>query len=343
MGKMNRKDLVEKLGMVSQALAKDNLIPIFKCFAFTEENVMACNDTLAITSPCVTDMAFCVHGETLKGLLENSHSETVEFSIKDDDLIVKAGKSTFKLPWFPVEDFLWLVPNDEVKAKFNLDADFITGLEACLQTAGTDTARAALMGVQFTNGTMYSTDGDALTRFVTNAKVKHAFMLPSSFCNALIKITKESEATKGLVAISEEWAKVELDSKYTVYGRLMVNDNPIDHEGLIKKSIKTKPQFIKFPGGLHQALSRARVVADAESAKTVFTVEAGRLKLLTTTSMGVINDVLPFTGHSDVQANVSAERIQQCISLCDEMSVAENCCTFRLGSTLFILSGNLGG
>jgi hypothetical protein len=71
-------------------------------------------------------------------------------------------------------------------------------------------------------------------------------------------------------------------------------------------------------------------------------VEAGRLKLLTTTSMGVINDVLPFTGHSDVQANVSAERIQQCISLCDEMSVAENCCTFRLGSTLFILSGNLG-
>ena len=62
------------------------LIPIFKCFAFTEENVMACNDTLAITSPCVTDMAFCVHGETLKGLLENSHSETVEFSIKDDDL-----------------------------------------------------------------------------------------------------------------------------------------------------------------------------------------------------------------------------------------------------------------
>jgi DNA polymerase III sliding clamp (beta) subunit (PCNA family) len=338
---MNREALVKKLGMVGQALAKDDLIPIFKCFAFTEENVMACNDTLAITSPCVTEQAFCVHGETLKGLLENSHSETVEFSIKDDDLIVKAGKSVFKLPWFPVEDFLWLIPSAEPKAQFNLDADFITGLEACLLTTGTDTARAALMGVQFTNGTMYSTDGDALTRFVTN-DVKHSCMLPNSFCNALIRVAKESEATKGLVVISEEWVLVELDSKFTAYGRLMVNDTPTDHEGLIKRTMKAKPEYVKIPGNLHHALSRARVVADAESAKTVFTVEAGRLKLLTTASMGVINDALPFTGHSDVQANVSAECIQRCISLCDEMSVAENCCTFRSGSKLFILSGNLG-
>jgi DNA polymerase III sliding clamp (beta) subunit (PCNA family) len=340
---MNREELVKKLGMVSQALAKDDLIPIFKCFAFTEENVMACNDTLAITSPCVTEQAFCVHGETLKGLLENSHSEIMEFSINDDDLIIKAGKSVFKLPWFPIEDFLWLIPSAEPKAQFNLDADFITGLEACLLTTGTDTARAALMGVQFTNGTMYSTDGDALTRFVTNAKVKHTFMLPNNFCNALIKVTKESEASKGKVVIDDDWACVALDSGYYVYGRLMVNDTPTDHEGLIKRTMKAKPEYVKIPGSLHHALSRARVVADAESAKTVFTVEAGRLKLLTTASMGVINDALPFTGHSDVQANVSAERIQRCISLCDEMSVAENCCTFRSGSKLFILSGNLGG
>jgi DNA polymerase III sliding clamp (beta) subunit (PCNA family) len=339
---MNREALVKKLGMVSQALAKDDLIPIFKCFAFTQEKVIACNDTLAITSPCVTEQAFCVHGETLKGLLENSHSEVMEFDIQDDDLIIKAGKSTFKLPWFPVEDFLWFIPADEAKASFDLDADFITGLEACLQTAGTDTARSPLMGVQFTKGIMYSTDGDTLTRYVPNAKIKQDFMLPNSFCNGLIKVTKESEATKGLITISEDWARVELDSKYTIYGRLMVNDNPLDHEGLIKRTQPVIPKYVKIPSNLHHALSKARVVADAEAAKTVFTVEKERLKLLTTTSMGVINDALPFTGHSDVQANVRAERIQRCISLCDEMSVAENCCTFRSGSTLFILSGNLG-
>jgi len=340
---MNREELVKKLGMVSQALAKDDLIPIFKCFAFTQENVMACNDTLAITSPCITEQAFCVHGETLKGLLENSHSETVEFSIKDDDLIVKAGKSVFKLPWFPVEDFLWFIPNAEPKAQFDLDADFITGLEACLLTTGTDTARAALMGVQFTNGTMYSTDGDALTRFVTSAKVKHTFMLPNNFCNALIKVTKESEASGGSVVINDDWACVGLDSDYIVYGRLMVNDAPTDHEGLIKRTLKAEPRHVKIPDGLHRALSRARVVADAESAKTVFTVQLNRLELLTTAAMGVVKDTLPLSGHSNVQANVSAERIQRCISLCDEMSVAENCCTFRSGNKLFILSGNLGG
>ena len=70
------------------------------------------------------------------------------------------------------------------------------------------------------------------------------------------------------------WACVSLDSNYTVYGRLMVNDNPTDHEGLIKRSMKAKPKYVKIPESLHHALSRARVVADAESAKTVFTVES---------------------------------------------------------------------
>ncbi len=340
---MNRKALVEKLSLVSLALADDDLIPILKCFAFTSGHVMACNHTLAVTSPCITDEAFCVHGNTLKGLLENSHAEEVEFKIDDNDLIVKTGKSTFKLPWFSTEDYLWQVPTDSAQADFDLNADFINGLEACLLTASKDNAQPALMGVQFSYGILYSCDGDAVTKFTAKAKAKIKCMLPSRFCDALIKITKESEAGGGVVFVSKEWVWVELDNGYTIYGRLMDVDSPLDHEALIKKTLKVQPQFLKLPHGLDHALSRARVVADAESAKTVFTIAGGRLKLLTTASMGVINDTLPFAGHSDVQANVSAALIQRCIGLCDQMSVHDNCCAFSGDNqSLFILVSNLG-
>jgi hypothetical protein len=122
----------------------------------------------------------------------------------------------------------------------------------------------------------------------------------------------------------------------------MVIEKPLDHEDLIKRTLKAKPKYVKLPEGLGHALSRARVVADAESAKTVLTVAKDRLNLLTTASMGVIKDSLPFAGHSDVQANVSAALIQRCIGLCDEMSIADNCCAFRSGKELFILVSNMG-
>ncbi len=340
---MQRKKLVEQLGLVSLALADNDLIPILKCFAFTGEDVIACNDTLGVTTRCPTEEAFCVHGETLKGLLENSHAETVDFKIEEDDLVVKTGKSTFKLPWFPVEDFLWLVPVD-LEPIMGLNEDLITGLGECLLTASKDNAQPKLMGVRLHQGTLYSCDGDAVTKYITDAKpkVKVDYMLPNGFCDSVIKITEQSEASTGKVSINDEWAAVLLGSGFNIYGRLMEIEAPLDHEDLIKRTLKAKPQFIKVPEGLDHALSRARVVADAESAKTVFTVKGGKLGLLTTASMGIIKDSLPFGGHSDVQANVSAACIQRCISLCDEMSVAENCCCFRSGNKLFILASNLG-
>jgi DNA polymerase III sliding clamp (beta) subunit (PCNA family) len=340
---MDRQELVKKLGLVSLALADNDLIPILKCFAFTGEDVIACNDTLGVTTPCPTEEAFCVHGKTLKELLENSHAETVVFKIEGDDLVVRTGKSTFKLPWFPIEDFLWLVPVD-LEPIMELNEDLLIGLGQCLSTVSKDYTQLKMMGVRLHQGTLYSSDGDAFTRYVTDTKVaaKVDRLLPNDFCASLIKITEQSEASSGEISINDEWAAVELDSEFSIYGRLLEIDNPLDHEALIKRTLKAKPQFTKVPEGLDHALSRARVVADPESAKTVFTIKGGRLGLLTTASMGIIKDNLPFNGHSDVQANVSAARIQRCISLCDEMSVAENCCTFRSGSKLFILASNLG-
>jgi hypothetical protein len=167
-------------------------------------------------------------------------------------------------------------------------------------------------------------------------------MLPNGFCDTLIQAVKETKATKGIMEISQEWAKATLDTGYVIYGRLLEADNPIDHEAWVKKTIKGKPQFTGMPKGFDHALARARVIADAESAKTLLSVQAGRVKLLTATSMGAVRDTLAFGEHDEVEANVSSELVQRCASLCTELAVFTNCCCFRNGSKLFILTSNMG-
>ena len=346
---MLRKELVEKLELVSRALADNDIIPIFKCFAFTGNSVMAYNDALAIIAPCKTQEKFCVNGQVLLGLLSNSHTENVDFTIDGTDLVVKTGKSTFKLPWFPVEDFLFKAPTAKVTVRVPINQELVDGLAACLMTTSKDSSQAALMGVCMTEVGFFSTDGDAITRYLhQTAKNDIRYMLPNSFCETIVKLFEGLGSKRGVLGITGEWATCVLDGgdgklHADIYGRLLVVDNPIDYETWIKKTLKDKPRYVEIPKGLDRALSRARVVADPESAKTVLTIEGARMKLLTETSMGVIKDDLPYEDKSFATvANISAELTQRCLSLCTEMSVLPNCCCFRNGNRLFILTSNMG-
>ncbi len=333
---MNRKELVEKLELVSRALADNDIIPIFKCFCFDGQTVKSYNDALAIIAPCKMQEKFCVNGQVLLGLLSNSHTENVEFLIEDRDLTVKTGRSTFKLPWFPREDFLFKKP-DDTNFVCNITKDFLAGLSACLMTSSKDISQAAFMGVCLQGESLYSTDGDAITRYGKPNKDGAGNMLPNSFCETLVKLGHE-----GMLSTNREWVKAKLNDGLIVYGRLIAVDTPIDYEMWIKKTLPSEKLYVGMPKGLDRALSRARVIADPESAKTVLTIRSGRINLVTETSMGVVRDNVLWDGIHDMEANISAELMQRCISLCNEIIIFPNCCCFRNGDKLFILTSNMG-
>jgi hypothetical protein len=345
---MNRKELVDKLDLVGQALADNNSVPVFQCFSFTGTHVLAYNDALAIVAPCKTPDVFAVNGQVLLGLLKASMAEIVEFKLDGGSLIVQAGRSTFKLPFFTKDEFLFEEPAIKGFA-YNLSQHLVEGVSACLLTSSKDNAQPAFMGVSFNQGRLYSTDGDAITRFSVDpddvASAKGApRMVPNLFCQAVVKTAEATIAedlSTGALSIADEWAVAKMASGYSIYGRLIPLDQPLDHEAEITKTIKSSRMSVPIPKGLDNCLARARVVADAESAKTVLTVEAKRLKLLTDTPMGVVRDSVPFADHADVTANVSAQLIERCIKLCNHMAVLPNCVVFK-GERLLIVTANMG-
>lgn len=348
---MNRLKLLSVLENLKPALSTTNLVPIFQCFCFKEGSVLSNNDALGITAPCDVEDTFAVEGSTLLGLLKNTHSEDVIFALEGQEVVIKAGKSVFKLPFMPEENFLFEEPTgDWERLHLPLTQQVLDGLAACLMTSSRNLAEPALLGLCFNaqqkQTIIYSCDGDAVSKYMLGAslicKESRVYTVPNEFCETVQRIAEETEADeKSCIEIGAEWAVATLDTGYKIYGRIIQNDNPLDHAALIKKTLKTKPEYVPLPKGLDQALSRARVVADKETKPTQLTVDNGKLKILTESQYGIVRDALAIAEHPNVVAMVSAEKVQRAMSICDEMAILENCCCFRSGDVLLQVVSNM--
>jgi len=343
---MNRAELVTALERVGPALADNDSIPVLKNFCFNGKQVTAYDATLAIIAPCETEEMFSVNGKIMLGLLNNSQSEEVEISLEQRDVLIKAAKSRFHLPFMTEDDFLFKEPAEKWLLTFKMDDDFATGLEACLMTTSADMTQPKLLGIaikpQGQAMVLYSCNSDALTRVETAIK-KSAVeaLIPKKFCEALLRLKKETEAKTATIKISKDWITAALDNGYVLYGNLLVVDEIIDYEALITRTLKNAPPYVAVPKELDSALSRARIIADPESAKTVLTADKGKLKLHTETHTGLIEDTVAWPDKGQVTADVAASHVQQAIGVCDTMTITDRCTAYKKDN-IFILVSNMG-
>ena len=192
--------------------------------------------------------------------------------------------------------------------------------------------------------TLYSCDGDVVTRYTTDDGFKGSgvYTLPNSFCEALLKISNEIEHLDGTLEINGNWAKASLNNGFTVYGRVINTDKPLNHAKLIADTMTGESTFVGLPEGFGEALARARVLADPESKPTILTVFNGKLDMLTKATLGEATDSMPLKDHDDVEAFVHASLVQRSIDICDEISIRENCTAYKLGDAVLQVVSNVG-
>jgi DNA polymerase III sliding clamp (beta) subunit (PCNA family) len=338
---MNRAELVKTLELVKPALASKNLVPIFQSFTFTTGSVSAYDDTIAIVGPCEIEEACGIHGNTLLGILSNISAEEVTLELKADTAILSAGKSVTKLPFDSEDNFIFKEPTGKWDFKVPFTQSLFEAMELCLETVSVDETQAALHGVTIDGNKLYSCNGDTITRVQIKEGSKGRVLMPTQFCTSVVKLWSSLEMTKGTLHFNDEWVWANFED-WAVYGRVLVVDNPIDFEALIKRTIKDKVPTQAVPDGFSEALSRARILADPESKMTSATVSKGRLKLTTETHMGEIKDDLAFKGHPDVEANVNASHLYRALQHCDKFAIHENCTVFEKGTEVLQLVSNMG-
>jgi hypothetical protein len=146
--------------------------------------------------------------------------------------------------------------------------------------------------------------------------------------------------TKGTLGLSDDWYRVQFEG-WEIYSRVPEINDALDFEGVIKSRMKDAVATVANPIGLTEALSRARVLADAESKKTDVSIVKGKMHLLTSTHMGDVADTLLFKDHPDVNASISAAHLQQALDYCDQMAVLENCIVLEKAPDVLMLVSNL--
>lgn len=350
---MRRKALVNMLDLIKPALADKPMVPVFQNFCFTGKRVYGYNDALGIVGKCTTERPFSVHGETLLGILRNSRTEEIEVSFEDAEVILKAGRTKARLPYLEEAEFVFEEPSDEKwEVEFSLTNDMMDTLNVCLMTSGKDNSLPALMGVVLNIGdgiSFYSCDGDAITHYMTDATndgdlTESSFVIPNEFVQAVLRIAGKDKSVNGVLKVNDDWALAELENGFTVYGRIIKPDDPLDHAAKITETLAGRdPVWLDIPKGMEHALSRACVVTTGESSPTSVKIKEGKMVLLSETSMGTVRDSLKIPEHPDVEATVNAALMARSIGVCTEMAVFPNCTAFRKGEALFQIITNLGG
>lgn len=341
---MNRKQLCDALELIRPALAASNVIPVFQCFTFKDGEVTAYDDQIAIVGPTDCESSFGVHGVSFLGLLSASSAEVVELVLENQEVKIKLGKSVSKLPYIAVEDFLFDQKQAETSTgDLDITVSHIEAMRLCLETVSSDETQIALHGVTLQGDTMYSCNGDTITRVRLKKGIgKNRILMPTKFCSSVIKLWDSLQATKAKLSFSEQWVQFKVAEEWAVFGQVLEIKDPIDFEALIKRTVKGKVAYAPVPEGLTEALARARVLADVESKMTAVTVSSGKMTLLTETPQGEIKDTLVFPQHADIEANINASHVQKALKLCDMMTIQESCTVFEKAPNVLLVVSNMG-
>ena len=66
------------------------------------------------------------------------------------------------------------------------------------------------------------------------------------------------------------------------------------------------------------------------------------MSLFTETPSGVVEDTVKIKGHPDVEATIHASLVCKSLNICNEISIRENCVSYRNGETTLQVVSNIG-
>ena len=346
---MLRKDLLDKLQIVAPALANNDLVPVLSHFWFTGSQVLAYNDQIAISVPCKTDFKGAVPGAIFISLLKNSKAKEVELSLNDNELLIKAASSRFKLPILPPKDFVFEIPALKTVSPIPMKG-FIDGIKGCLRSVSTDTSTADQLGI-----TLIPNDGKLLQLFSTNSATisttnvampsklpfKRA-VLSGLFCQQMVNI-----------AASGKEAKIEIDQEHSLftcggialYGRPINIEKPIPFVETVQAELPKNYQkaLVSIPSKMKLMLERAIIVTDSpvEQTTTAISVKEGKMRFTSKSGRGEVTDtILVEPGQKDVVMNIHCRHIKAGYGAFDKMLVTESCflMTQGDGGSLYLIA-----
>lgn len=348
---MNRKQLIDALGVVRPALASQSLVESLTHLLFTGKEVIAYNDQIGISAPLATSFKGAVPGLTLLSLLSASRAAEVEFTTTDTEVMAKAGGAKLKLPLKPPESFLFEMP------KVPKDADvlsisgegFIASVKGCLRSVSPDTSVPDQLGITLIPKKktieMYSINGASMSSASAESAgastLKRRIVLSALFCEQLVRLAAGDK--KSEIVVTDEYSMLRTSSGVRVFGKLVDVPNPLDFEQQFRDIVPENfaEQAIAVPVAFKMALERALIISDpsGERVYSQFQVKDGFMSVMTTSPKGEVRDRIKVSGHPDVAVSADAQWLKIGVAEgFDKILITEETIIMARGAEMYLVA-----
>jgi hypothetical protein len=142
--------------------------------------------------------------------------------------------------------------------------------------------------------------------------------------------------------VGSEWVYAGGKDSHRIYGRNL-GPTTLDYDVEITKSLgeNVSVGMVAIPDRLlDEALTRARIVADIETANTSLIIDKKEMLIQTLTPFGDVFDSMK-VNHPNIEINVNAKLIQTSMQGCDKFKLTPNSSVF-VGDKILRLVANIG-
>jgi DNA polymerase III sliding clamp (beta) subunit (PCNA family) len=251
---MKRTDLLNALSVVKPGLGSKDLVEQTTSFVFTENTVSTYNDEISISHPIETEFTGVVKAEEFYQFLSRIKTDEVEFTIADEELRMKAGRTKAGIK-LEQEVKIQLPDVSAIKWK-TLPEDFSKVLKFVATAASTDASTPALTCIHITpEGIVEATDRYRACRWQMEPFSKKEFLLPANIVSQITAI----KPTK--ISIEKGWLHFTNENETVISCKIFAATFP-DIAHLFNS--KEKGASLKFPKKLKTIIDRADVFAKRE-------------------------------------------------------------------------------
>jgi len=263
---VKRERLLSDLTAAQSGLAAKELIEQTTCFVFSKNGrVFAYNDEVAVSKQTEFKGVGAVQAKELLSLLRLLHDDEVDISTTDSEMLIKSRRSEaalrltmeISLPTDVIDEVL-----KEKKKWTRLPSNFNQAIQISMMTAGHSYSHPALSCVHVTSQFAESCDNFRLTRYTLKDEVPNLeLLIPAHSARELVKHDVKS------LCITQGWANFKTEDGDKNQPDLIFSCRTISHAyPNLNEFLQVDGQPIRFPTDLADALNRARIFANTDSA-----------------------------------------------------------------------------
>jgi DNA polymerase III sliding clamp (beta) subunit (PCNA family) len=348
---MDKTYLLNALKLARPALGIKSPIIGLNCYHWQSNQITAFNGTLSVKTNIVYDVED--YDLKMNGWLEGSSffrlvselPDKFDLSIKDDDLIIKAGRTRVKLPITQLEHPLWVEPSSELSddaISIPVSDELISGIRHCIISLGKSNENAGIgLLIKDNECTMYSSDSTIYSRFKFNLEstIEVAIILPAMFCEELQFLCDKIGTPPQSIIVEKDHIRAVFPN-VIVYCMFGVAEFKPHYEAFFNQ-YEEEIKYINVPEGFNESLKRCEVIANPPNV----TISFGNEIVLSTGGIGAITEDLG-------EYNMDAEDIQEITvpikslkSVLDmelsQIGFSTECVAFMDDNSMYLIAGKV--